>query len=71
MYMSWMCTATGADGGVGSALITYAKAVARRRGSTKFLLSTGGDNEIAQALYESLGGNHNSLGDVNYQWVLD
>ncbi len=57
--------------GVGSALIIEAMNVARRRGSTKFWLSTGGHNETAQALYESLGGDRKPLGDVNYWWVLD
>ena len=57
--------------GVGSALITNAMALARSRGSTRFWLSTGGHNEIAQALYKSLGGDRNPLGDVNYRWVLD
>ena len=44
--------------------------LARRRGSTKLWLSTGGHNEIAQALYESLGGDRKPLGDVNYWWDL-
>ena len=57
--------------GVGSALITEAMALGRRRGSTKFWLSTGGQNEAAQALYESLGGDRKPLGDVNYWWVFD
>lgn len=57
--------------GVGSALITHAMTLARRHGSTKFWLSTGAHNEIAQALYESLGGDRNPLGDVNYRWVLN
>ena len=57
--------------GIGSALITEALALARRRGSTKFWLSTGGHNETAQALYESLGGDRKPLGDVNYWWDLD
>jgi ribosomal protein S18 acetylase RimI-like enzyme len=57
--------------GIGSALITEAMAVARRRGSTKFWLSTGGHNEAARALYESLGGDRKPLGDVNYWWDLD
>ena len=57
--------------GVGSALITEAMALARRRGSTRFWLSTGGHNETAQALYESLGGDRKPLGDVNYWWELD
>jgi ribosomal protein S18 acetylase RimI-like enzyme len=57
--------------GIGSALITEAITLARRRGSTKFWLSTGGHNETAQALYESLGGDRKPLGDVNYWWDLD
>jgi ribosomal protein S18 acetylase RimI-like enzyme len=57
--------------GVGSVLITEAMALARRLGSTKFWLSTGGHNETAQALYESLGGDRKPLGDVNYWWNLD
>ena len=57
--------------GVGSALITEAMNLAHRRGSTKFWLSTGGHNEAAQALYESLGGDRKPLGDVNYWWDLD
>jgi ribosomal protein S18 acetylase RimI-like enzyme len=57
--------------GVGSALVTEAMTLARQRGSTKFWLSTGGHNETAQALYESLGGDRKPLGDVNYWWDLD
>jgi ribosomal protein S18 acetylase RimI-like enzyme len=57
--------------GVGSALITEAMSLARRRGSTRFWLSTGGHNETAQALYASLGGERKPLGDVNYWWDLD
>jgi len=57
--------------GIGSALITEAMTLARRIGSTKFWLSTGGHNETAQALYESLGGERKPLGDVNYWWDLD
>lgn len=57
--------------GIGSALITEAMTLARRRGSTKFWLSTGGHNETAQALYESLGGERKPLGDVNYWWRFD
>ena len=57
--------------GVGSALIREAMEVARRRGSTKFWLSTGGHNKTAQALYESLRGDRKPLGDVNYWWDLD
>ncbi len=57
--------------GVGSALVTEAMNLGRGRGSTKFWLSTGGHNESAQALYESLGGDRKPLGDVNYWWDLD
>ena len=56
--------------GVGSALVADAMNLARRRGSTKFWLSTDGRNEQAQALYESLGGDRKPLGDVNYWWDL-
>ena len=56
--------------GVGSALVTEAMNLARRRGSTKFWLSTDGRNEPAQALYGSLGGDRKPLGDVNYWWDL-
>lgn len=57
--------------GIGSALITQAMALARRRDSTKFWLSTGGHNDTAQALYESLGGDRKPFGDVNYWWDLN
>jgi ribosomal protein S18 acetylase RimI-like enzyme len=57
--------------GAGTALVTKAMAVARREGSSRFWLSTGGDNEAARALYESLGGEWNPSGDVNYRWSLD
>lgn len=57
--------------GIGSTLITEAMTLARERGSTKFWLSTGGHNETAQALYESLRGERKPLGDVNYWWDLD
>ena len=57
--------------GIGSALVSEAMTIARRNGSTKFCLSTGGHNEIAQALYGSLGGDRKPLGDVNYWWDLD
>jgi ribosomal protein S18 acetylase RimI-like enzyme len=56
--------------GVGSALVTEAMNLARVRGSTKFWLSTGGHNETAQALYESLHGDRKPLGDVNFWWDL-
>lgn len=57
--------------GVGSALIIDAMTRTRRRGSSKFWLSTGGHNEVAQALYASLNGVRKPLGDVNYWWDLD
>lgn len=57
--------------GVGSALVAEAMTLARKRGSTKFWLSTGAHNEPAQALYDSLGGDRKPLGDVNYWWGLD
>lgn len=57
--------------GVASALITEAMTLARERGSSKFLLSTGEHNETAQALYESLGGDRKPLGDVNHWRDLD
>lgn len=41
--------------GIGSALVAEAMVLARRRDSTRFWLSTGGHNEVAQALYASLG----------------
>ena len=46
-------------------------ALARARGSSRFWLSTGGHNEVAQAVYESLGGDRKPLGDVNYWWDLE
>ena len=57
--------------GVGSALVKEAMALARRRHSTKFWLSTGGHNEVAQAFYGSLDGDRKPSGDVNYWWDLD
>lgn len=57
--------------GVGTALVTQAMIIARRSGSTKFWLSTGGHNETAQALYGSLDGDRKPLGDVNYWWDLN
>ena len=43
---------------------------ARRSGHDRFWLSTGMHNEIAQALYEKLGGDAKPLGDKNYWWEL-
>jgi ribosomal protein S18 acetylase RimI-like enzyme len=57
--------------GVATRLVTRAMELARERGSTRFWLSTGGHNEIAQSLYESLGGERKPRGDVNYWWALD
>ena len=57
--------------GIATGLITEAIALARRDGSTRFWLSTGGHNEVAQALYDSLGGDRKPLGDVNYWWSLE
>ena len=56
--------------GIATRLVTDAMALARDRGSTRFWLSTGGHNAVAQALYESLGGDRKPLGDVNYWWQL-
>lgn len=57
--------------GIGRGLVEQAMRLGRRRGSTRFWLSTGGHNESAQALYESMGGDRKPLGDVNYWWQLD
>ncbi len=56
--------------GIGRALVQQAMCLSQRRGSTRFWLSTGGHNEAAQALYESMGGDRKPLGDVNYWWEL-
>ncbi|MDX2380314.1 MAG: GNAT family N-acetyltransferase [Acidimicrobiia bacterium] len=57
--------------GIATALISQAMALARSNDSTRFWLSTGGHNEVAQTLYDSLGGERKQLGDVNYWWTLD
>ena len=57
--------------GLATALIDNAVKLARQRGSTRFWLSTGGHNEVAQSLYESLDGVRKPRGDVNYWWELD
>lgn len=57
--------------GVGTALVRHAMDIARRDGSSKFWLSTGMHNELAQGLYESLGGDRKLRGDVNYWWDLE
>jgi len=56
--------------GVGSRLVAASMALARDRGSTRFWLSTGGHNDAAQSLYESLGGERKPRGDVNFWWEL-
>ena len=56
---------------IASGLIKSSMELARRRGSSRFWLSTGGHNHPAQALYESLNGERKPLGDVNYWWHLD
>lgn len=56
--------------GIGARLVVESMALARERGSTRFWLSTGGHNEVAQSLYDSLGGERKPRGDVNYWWDL-
>lgn len=56
---------------IATALVRNATDLARQRGSTRFWLSTGGHNEIAQSLYASLDGVRKPMGDVNYWWELD
>lgn len=56
--------------GIGSRLVYESMALARKRGSTRFWLSTGGHNVAAQSLYESLGGERKPRGDVNFWWNL-
>jgi ribosomal protein S18 acetylase RimI-like enzyme len=57
--------------GIATSLVNHSMALAKRKGSTRFWLSTGGHNEIAQSLYASLGGVRKPLGDVNYWWEFD
>lgn len=57
--------------GIGEQLTSAAMDLGRRQNSTRFWLSTGGHNDGAQALYDSLGGDRKPLGDVNYWWQLD
>jgi ribosomal protein S18 acetylase RimI-like enzyme len=56
--------------GIATALVTGAMDHGRRSGSTRFWLSTGMHNEVAQRVYESLGGDRKPLGDVNYWWEI-
>jgi ribosomal protein S18 acetylase RimI-like enzyme len=53
-----------------TSLIERSMALAGELGSTRFWLSTGGHNEIAQSVYASLAGVRKPLGDVNYWWDL-
>lgn len=56
--------------GIATMLVDAAMHVARSAGCSRFWLSTGGHNQIAQALYEHLGGDRKPQGDVNYWWDL-
>jgi len=56
--------------GLATSLVAHAMDLGRRRGSTRFWLSTGGHNASAQSLYESLDGVRKPNGDVNYWWEL-
>jgi len=56
--------------GIATALLRRAMALARAKGSTRLWLSTGGHNDGAQALYDSLEGVRKPQGDVNYWWEL-
>ncbi len=56
--------------GIATSLVEASMSHARARGHSRFWLSTGGHNEAAQALYDSLGGDRKPLGDVNYWWEL-
>jgi ribosomal protein S18 acetylase RimI-like enzyme len=56
--------------GLATLLVEKSMALARHRGSTRFWLSTGGQNEVAQSVYDSLSGVRKPLGDVNYWWDL-
>ena len=56
---------------IATGLIESSMQLARRRGSSRFWLSTGGHNYPAQSLYQSLSGERKALGDVNYWWQLD
>ena len=55
---------------IATSLIQMSMSIARQRGSSRFWLSTGGHNEIAQSVYASLEGVRKPLGDVNYWWEL-
>ncbi len=55
---------------IATLLIEASMSLARERGSTRFWLSTGGHNTVAQSVYDSLRGVRKPLGDVNYWWDL-
>lgn len=55
---------------IATSLIEASMTLARQRGSTRYWLSTGGHNEIAQSVYDSIAGVRKPLGDVNYWWNL-
>lgn len=54
--------------GIATMLVEASMSIAKQRGCTRFWLSTGAHNEVAQALYDRLGGDRKPLGDVNYWW---
>jgi GNAT superfamily N-acetyltransferase len=56
--------------GIGTLLVEASMMVARRTRCTRFSSSTGGHDDIAEALCERLGGDRKPLGDVNYWWEL-
>lgn len=56
--------------GLATALIEASMERARIAGAARFWLSTGGHNEVAQAVYDKLQGDRKPLGDVNYWWSL-
>lgn len=56
--------------GIATMLIEASMTIARQRGCTKFWLSTGAHNDVAQAVYESMGGDRKPKGDVNYWWEI-
>ena len=56
--------------GIATMLIEASMEHARRAGCSRFWLSTGGHDEVAQALYEHLGGDRKPKGDVTYWWEL-
>lgn len=55
---------------IATSFIEASMTLARQRGSTRFWLSTGGHNEVAQSVYDSIAGVRKPLGDVNYWWDI-